>query len=542
MKISLLFLTAILLCNTMFAQTTVKIYPVQSFVGISKKDNTYTKQSIDKEPKQFFIGYNSSNKTYGRGYLEFNLTGLPTNATINSARLQITSVIAWDTNFNGKFKVFTCPKSQDANDFTWNALVGNTAGEIGTFNFSKEGDGGYISNDPLKVITKNAIGKSLYLSLNQSDESKITRFTGNPLDLYLEVTYTTQGTSPSEPPANNEKISGPKEVFVGAEVGYYAIADKDLDRIQWDYDGNYFEFKRYDVYPLQSGIILMAKKSTSSTNVKVKVTAKDKEYSYMNFESSISIKIKPIPQYTIKSNSGDRACNNSNVTYQIDGIIPDGSKIIWTPISNLTYISGQNTNQASFKATGSGYAEVKVDIEYLGKTYTQINSNIWIGPEPTPKIGGALGESGSYAAPNEEYNFSTNRNANIIRYRWGYGGGTSLNYTETTINNVTLKTTSKGLFKVTLSVQNSCGWSNVARNTYTVDPNASLKSILTANEEDQPEIKSIKIYNLSGGLVYSNNSVNSSFDIKSTSLKDGIYIIEKFNGQNRTSEKVILKR
>lgn len=532
-----------LLCNTISSQTAVKLYPVQSFVGVTKKDNTYAKQSIDKDPKQFFIGYNSTNKTYGRGYLEFNLSGIPSGATINSVRLQMTSVIAWDTNFEGKFKVFTCPKLQDANDFVWNSLVGNSAGEIGVFLFSKEGNGASLSNDLLKTIAKNSIGKSMYLSVNHSDESKIIRFTGNPLDLYLEVTYTTQTTSPSKPEGNG-KIDGPQEIFVGDQVGYYAIADKDWDRALWEWDSNYFEFKRYDVYPLQDGIIVVAKKSVSSTTIKVKVTAKDPKYSSTNYEGYTSVKIKPIPQYVVKTNAGNRLCENSSVVYQIDGIIPEGSKITWTPISNLTYVSGQNTNEASFKATGSGYAKVQVDVDYLGKKYTQTNSSVWIGQEAKPTIGGDLGSSG-YVAPNSEYVFASSIEG--IRYRWGYGAGNSSTSKETTTFYTTIPTPSKGLFKVTLSVLNSCGWSEVAVNSYTVngggkgDPVGPLKSAISIDEEHS-KVKSVKIYNLSGILVYSNDVVNGHFDITSTGLTNGVYIIEKFDGETKTSEKVILNK
>lgn len=69
------------------------------------------------------------------------------------------------------------------------------------------------------------------------------------------------------------------------------------------------------------------------------------------------------------------------------------------------------------------------------------------------------------------------------------------------------------------------------------------RSLSVEDSSNTPsDINTIRIYNLSGVLVYSNNAVNGTFDIGSTVLTDGIYIIEKFDGENRTSEKVILKR
>lgn len=90
---------------------------------------------------------------------------------------------------------------------------------------------------------------------------------------------------------------------------------------------------------------------------------------------------------------------------------------------------------------------------------------------------------------------------------------------------------------------NSCG--TVRNRLVFIYPNYNRYSNTTRSIQPENIIDgdySVKVYDLAGILVYSNNSVNGAFDIRSTVLTDGVYIIEKFDGENRTSEKVMLKR
>lgn len=136
-------------------------------------------------------------------------------------------------------------------------------------------------------------------------------------------------------------------------------------------------------------------------------------------------------------------------------------------------------------------------------------------------------------------------------YIWTIQGAATI--IQKNLSSITIQTKSSPLsasFSITVSTRNACGQSSSFTGYGTVrgtggngdgpDLPINEKSVLAPI--DQPEIKSVKIYNLSGVLVYSDNAVNDSFDIKSTVLTDGVYIIEKFDGQNRTSEKIMLKR
>ncbi|QIK61487.1 T9SS type A sorting domain-containing protein [Dysgonomonas sp. HDW5A] len=256
-----------------------------------------------------------------------------------------------------------------------------------------------------------------------------------------------------------------------------------------------------------------------------------------------------IPNFKIEPISALAVCSGGNASYKLAGY-GIGLDVEWRGSANMTLISGQGTANAIFKSTGNGAGIVSAFIKYKGENFICENSRVWIGPEASPTIDGDLGSINT-ARLNSEYGFYAKglpRNT-IGQYRWGYGAKNSLKYIETDINFVVLKSPSSGTsFMVTLSVENPCGWSPPSSIVYRINsggkdkgPVYPLKNALVI-DEDQPEIKSVKIYNLSGVLVYSDNAVDGSFDIKSTVLTDGVYIIEKFDGENRTSEKVMLKR
>lgn len=68
-----------------------------------------------------------------------------------------------------------------------------------------------------------------------------------------------------------------------------------------------------------------------------------------------------------------------------------------------------------------------------------------------------------------------------------------------------------------------------------------LRSLSSDIEKDINPVN-VRVYDLSGKIVYTQNNVTGELDLRSTSLYDGIYIIEKYDGKNVTRDKVMLKR
>jgi hypothetical protein len=114
----------------------------------------------------------------------------------------------------------------------------------------------------------------------------------------------------------------------------------------------------------------------------------------------------------------------------------------------------------------------------------------------------------------------------------------SIRATEITINsnfsaaegtNVTLTATGSSSLR-SASTEDVSDDADSAENTIT-----SIVSV-----EEAPAIESIKIYSLTGSLIYTSDS---HFDIQSLPLNDGIYILEKrFTGGDFEFQKVILRK
>ncbi|QIK56129.1 T9SS type A sorting domain-containing protein [Dysgonomonas sp. HDW5B] len=534
-------------------QTTIKLSP-KDFCGITNKSNVFAKQTL---ANGIIIGnYNGS---IGRAYFEFDLSGIPSNAKITYAGIRLQPKAGQYTNFGGKVRLERAPDGMtDANTTTWNLIktVGNSGDYIGTeVEFPNTASIKTLGESFLPAHIQSRIGKKIAFLINHKNEqNQFVYLTGNKLDFYLDISYTTQSILPPNP-GESGTLKGPKTMYVGDIVTYSVIADKDFDKTVWSYNTTIFELDRRIQYQFEDNLQLKVKKATSATIISVKVTSKDPNYSSMNKNEEMEVVVKPIPDFTIKPVvTGFIVSNNSEITYKIEGIVPEGAKITWTAISNLTYISGQSTTTVKFKTPSYGCAKIKVDIEYVGKKYTQENADVWVGAPPKFTLSSwpfPCGSAGAIKINDLALGYSEKALAESS-VSWKVSGVDAFIASQS-------KTTCSAFCRwsncivINFSMTNKYG--TTSADTYYPVTTGTCKQpdpggpITQPGRErsalapiDQTEIKSVKIYNLSGVLVYSDNAVNGSFDIKSTILTDGVYIIEKFDGENRTSEKIMLKR
>lgn len=553
----LLLLTLLLVIYiTGATQTTIKISP-KDFCGITNKSNVFAKQTL---ANNIIIGnYNSS---IGRAYFEFDLATIPSNAKITYAAIRLQAKAGQYTNFGGKVRLERVAEGiTDANATNWNLI--KTAGNSGDYlgaecEFQNSSVIFFLGESFLPAHIQDRIGKKVAFMVNHKNEqNQVVYLTGTKLDFYLEVTYTTQSTSPSNP-VGKGLLSGPKTIYVGNEVTYGTISDKDFDKTFWTYNSAHFEYVDKLIYQFEEYVKLRAKAATSATTINVKVTQKNnRPNAETDHEDELVVMIKPIPDFTINPLATEFIIsNNSEISYKIEGIVPEGAKITWTPISNLTYISGQSTTTVKLKAPGSGCSKIKVDIEYAGKKYTQENADIWVGAPPKFTLSSfpfECGTAGRIGINNGTFGYSEKAFAESSVY-WKVGGTDASLRSQTKSscmafcrwsNNISVDFTI--INKYGTSISNTHQPVTSGNCPFPSDPGKGPIPIPGREKSisvpiNQPETKSVKIYNLSGVIVYSDNAVDGSFDIKSTVLTDGVYIIEKFDGENRTSEKVILKR
>ena len=381
---------------TIMGQTSVRVYPTATFVGVTKKGTTYAKQSIEKDPKRFFVGYDATTSTYGRGYLEFDLSPLPKDATIVSVSLQLTSVIAYDNNFNGKIKLYSCGNYMDANEVIWNSLKGIANLDLISTDMQREGYGKALSNEALNITTKNAIGKKLYLAINHVDESKVIRFTGDIKDLYLDIEYKDKEPQipiiPTPKPPTQEEPSDPKpdlpraypapayaipnnQFTLGVEHDTgYILGGYSLDGCQYDSE-LFTEVKRDGC-----SIVLVPKKIRGMKMATVTMVIK---YKFMlltlhKYKFTWVFPVYGDPYITAEKSvvrEGDL------VTYYIEDLLGPNTSVYteWQGVSNMTFVPGQSISYGTFRASKNGEGKVKAIITGDKVSYTVENSDVWVG-------------------------------------------------------------------------------------------------------------------------------------------------------------------
>ena len=306
----------------------------------------------------------------------------------------------------------------------------------------------------------------------------------------------------------------------------------------WDIPGQ-GKIETINKYNLQYGL-------TDLDGVTVKVYPFNELCDKKAYGDPYSVKIERYLDAKITTTEKE-SCKNTNVTYKLEGA-PSGSTIEWVPGDNVTIVSGQGSSSAIFKTSSDGALTVNAVVTYMGKNITISNSDVWVGmpSAPTQIIG--LEDEVTFT-PSSSYVFKAIGSIGATEYEWIVTGGTIL--MENNKQLVTIKMDALGKkekfkpFEITLFAKNKCGRSlpiirsgGITSGGDDYEPYRLRNNIL--DSEFTPQ--SIKIYNLSGAIVHSQDNLSGDFDIKSTTLPDGIYIIEKSDGKERQSEKVILKR
>lgn len=531
-------------CLTTLAQSKVLISPRPSFVGITKNSSTYTKQTLTDNYSSFFVGLDNSKNISGRVYLEFNLAAIPPKADITSAILKLTTTGS-DSNFNGSIIIKSSNTLANADESTWYSLKGLAGSPIISANFPNSGTSLNLTSEALKTLIKNSAGGIMCLSINNPDESKIIRFSGDILKLSLEIIHT--GISAEESSTNTELLPIPSKIISGEEITLgYVNMPLVYDIKEWKYDHNQFT----EVRRTKSTITLIPKPIIGSTRVFVTMVTYFYEqfFYYHRYTHTWEFPIYGAPMITT---SEKVTCAGTSVIYDIANFTGEYSNITWQPGTNMTLNSVQGS-YATYRSSGNGKGIVKAKVKWNGKEYNLENSDVWVGIPETPS--GVSGFSnGKNFNLNSLYSLSAYESKGATEYIWTItDGGEIRKYDVNGNRNVEMYTSinvgwnQTKSFSLRVSARNKCGTSGeralTGYVTFSGPGGIDEFSLRSATIELEPEIKSVKVYNLSGVLVYSDNAVNGSFDIKSIVLNDGIYIIEKFDGENRTSEKVILKR
>lgn len=363
-------------------------------------------------------------------------------------------------------------------------------------------------------------------------------------------------------PSGTYYITGPEVIYPGETGTYTCKGVGTSDKVNWSYDSSHFEKIVDEVSKDQRNITLKAKKmNTNITSIlKAEVNWGGNSSSKDSKTDTITIVGNP----SIKPESNGVICNNETVSYSVNyhGYYPN-STITWEAVENMTLVSGQGTNTATFRTNikfNSNSPQLKTDIILKNKDYPPLEGDL---PPLTPKGEGKIKATIKYnntdftvensdlwiGSPEVVLNQEINERQKLLRFGRGV---THLDpmytYDEIYYNargEISSAILNWGRFPQSpqteqIVISNRCG---SAVQFFTINPIYS-RSLSNLKSEQYLENKnnspvSVKVYSsTTGQLVYQKKNV-INFDINNTTLRKGIYIlnITDENG-NETQEKI----
>lgn len=141
---------------------------------------------------------------------------------------------------------------------------------------------------------------------------------------------------------------------------------------------------------------------------------------------------------------------NTTITYTLNK-----GTATWQALANATLVSQQG-NSATFKVTGNGYAKIRANINYSGRTYAIDNSKVWVGVPPTPTISPIVSRFLSGCS----YEAYLGNTASGSTYTWTIRGGTLTGQSDSMVNFKINNFGYDGTATISVTATNACGSSS----------------------------------------------------------------------------------
>ena len=283
--------------------------------------------------------------------------------------------------------------------------------------------------------------------------------------------------------------------------------------------------------------------------------------------------------------SGPSIICSSNATFTVNNI-PDGCTISWNHSSNLTYISGQNTNSYTVAANGTGTGTVEAIIVATNCDSIVFSLyNVWVGGPLIPVISSSspFNWSSDYGYPIAKeftivpgqdidlYDESIIYGGLIENFQWTWNSDNVGNLYDMGAAHTMFLMDYPGSARIRVKVSNSCDetdWSLPvfvqATEDFVLSPNPASDNItITMNDKESvaPIITSdganksitqnasasvltdytIRIFNQLGTMKYNTTKSGKSFIISVNNLQNGNYFINISDGKNSNSRQFIIK-
>ncbi|MBU8892816.1 MAG: trypsin-like peptidase domain-containing protein [Bacteroidales bacterium] len=262
--------------------------------------------------------------------------------------------------------------------------------------------------------------------------------------------------------------------------------------------------------------------------------------------------------------SGSTAVCISNSTFTLNNR-PSGTNVNWTRSSNLSYVSGQGTDNYTVEPASSTIKEwgwVQAEISRTGCDAVTVSKNVWIG-QPAAQILG-LTELAPYSSTT--YTASHYYNCPIDSYLWrissplyafSYFPNTNQSYEIESRGNL-------GTFYLYLTTTNTCGSQNILKSIVVTDdgggtvPRSVEEPVLlispnpannyievkiqdeSLNFDNKQNIK-VALFNNQSIPVYINNFNNNEFNIDVSKVSNGLYLLQVIYKGEKYSEHVLIE-
>lgn len=248
-------------------------------------------------------------------------------------------------------------------------------------------------------------------------------------------------------------------------------------------------------------------------------------------------------------NSVDNICKNNTLTYSLN--IPDNMPVTWQAVENMTLVSGQGTKTATFSGKTSGYGKVSATVTYNNRQYTFENNKVNVLPgTPTVPYGrievsGAGYDNkvpvgtrvlikvagGTYGLGITEYDWKLYE---WQRYIKGYYSENGIEKEGVYIELPAYD--APPIAKIVATPWNDCGQGAYILSNLEIENSGYYKSAA-----DNPNPVEVKVYSFNSGKLVHHEKAAIGFNIRNTTLEDGIYIVETTDSEGNVTRDKVMK-
>jgi len=253
---------------------------------------------------------------------------------------------------------------------------------------------------------------------------------------------------------------------------------------------------------------------------------------------------------TIKVNK-EYICNNETVTYTISNV-PAGGTVTWQSYSNMVLQGSATGTTATYKANFvgiRGYARVTAAITQNGRVSYVDNTSLWVGGPEIPY--GRIIESDNYSNQ-----VPMGRRAlikveggtyglDITSYDWklydwqrflkGYYSENGIDKQGVYVELQSYEYPESSAL-VVATPMNRCGSGTSIVTTMYASNSSYYRSV-----PENSEPATVKVYSFSTGKLVHQEKAAINFNIQSTTLENGIYIVETTNSEGQVTRNKVMK-